>query len=644
MRTSGDGTSGRFTVADFAVPAVLACAQLGGSWLLADIVAGDPLTRRQWAVTAVAVLLCATALIWRRAAPVPVLAFTVAAGAAGITLIGRDDALAGGIADAVALYSVAVHRPRRTAMIGAAAAWLAQFLAYLPTRDGPADAAMSEFFGVLSYVVITALGQLRRQHRARRAALAERLAAAGRERRDAAASERRRLARDLHDVAGHHLSAVVVHSGAAARLDDPDLTGRALAAAAETGRDVLDSLTRLVEVVGADGGDGTLETLLPPLGQGLTRLGVPVSLAFEGRARRLRPQVATAAYRIVQESLTNAMRYAPGAPVAVEVCHGSGVVRLTVANRAPEGGAPVPSLGSGRGIAGMRERAEAVGGTLTAAPSPDGGWTVRAELPLSPPRRGPGWAEILDGSVVLFCGLLPPLAAFVPPDPVLRGWTIGPALPVVLALLLRAVPLWWRRRAPYLVLGALTLFDTAWALAAGPYSPALLGVMIFGVPAPMIAVYAVACHARRGRRTWPAPFLAAIPWPVAFAVAVAVDDGTRGAGPAVFGAAVGYPLTVLLLLPFWAWGKAVARRGRRWEATALETMAERTGEAVIAERTRVAIGLRGTVLDHTARLVRTAEQGLAGDPGHAARALAEVAEHARAALVDMRALLDAMER
>ncbi|WP_067484118.1 sensor histidine kinase [Actinomadura hibisca] len=644
----GGGAGPWPSVADFAVPAVTAAAQLGLSPLLVRTHETTPtMAGWKWAVLTVCALAACAALIWRRRAPVPVLVATVLIGSAGLLLIGRTDTLVGGVADAIALYSLAVHRGRRAAVTGGLLVWAAAFLAYLPAREDLADVFLSEVFDFFFYLVIIALGQLRRQHKARRRELAAQLAAAERERRAAAEAERERLARDLHDVAGHHLSAVVVHSGAAARVGDPDLSRQALSAAADTGRDVLTALTRLVDVVGPEGDDGGLDALLPPLCQGLTRLGVPVSLAFEGRARRVRPQVVTAAYRIVQESLTNAMRYAPGAAVAVEVCYASGAVRVSVVNRVPAEDAPVPSLGGGRGITGMRERAEALRGTLTAGPAPDGGWEVAAVLPTAPAgaRRGMGWQEVVDGVVVAVCAVLPSLLAFVPADSVLKDWSLGGAVLLSLALAARVAPLWWRRRAPYRVLAVLVVVDCAAALAAGPAMPELISLLVLGCPAGMFAVYAVACYSPRGTATWPAPLLAAVPWGVEFTVLLLTEpqrDGSGVRGIILFGMGAGLAFGTLLLLPFWAWGRTVARGRRRWEASALETMAARTGAAVMAERHRVAIGLRGTVLEHTARLVRTAEAGLDGEAGNADTALTEVAEHARAALVDMRALLDAM--
>ncbi|MFI0447127.1 sensor histidine kinase [Actinomadura sp. 6N118] len=646
MRTDG-GVQRWPSVADFAVPAITAAFQLGVTYLIA---LEEPLDKRQWMVFNVAVACSCVALIWRRVAPVQVLAVVVLINGIGQLAVGTGDTLVDGVTDAIALYSLAVHRGPRHAMIGGFAACAVVSLASAPHLNGGTDLWLDTLANVLFYVAITALGQIRRQRKARRLELTARLAEAEQERRAAAEAERERLARDLHDVAGHHLSAVVVHSGAAARLDDPELTTGALTVAAETGRDVLKSLSKLVDVVGPEAGDGELKSLLPPLCHGLTRLGIPVSLTVEGRPRKLPPEVTTAAYRIVQESLTNAMRYASGAPVRVEARYTSAALEVTVANDPPGEDGAVPVLGTNRGITGMRERAAGLGGTLDAGPCPKGGWSVDAILPTTPagPRRGLDWPEVLDATAIAFCVGAPAILAFaLQEESIVQGWSVGAMMLITVALFGRALPLWWRRRNPYGTLIALVVVDSIWAAVAARLSEPLLGVLAVGFPAELIAVYSVACYARKGRPTWPAVLIGPIPWAVAIGAALAVDPEPDEPGAAVFalmfGLVAGGMFSALTLLPFWAWGKAVAARSRGWEINALETMAARTGEAVLAERHRIAMGLRGTVFDHTSRLVRAAEAGLAGTAADAQAALEVVTEQARAALVDMRELLDAME-
>ncbi|MFG2002062.1 histidine kinase [Spirillospora sp. NPDC048911] len=634
-------------MADFAVPAIAAVFQLSFTYLLTF---ENPLDEREWMVFSTAAACSCVALIWRRAAPVAVLTIVVLVNGIGQLAVGSPDTLIDGVTDAIALYSLAVHRGRRHAVLGGFGACAVVSVTSVPHLEGGPDLWSDVLSNVLFYVTIVALGQIRRERKARRLELTARLAEAEQERRAAAEAERERLARDLHDVAGHHLSAVVVHSGAAARLDDRELTTGALTVAAETGRDVLKALSKLVDVVGPEAGDGELKSLLPPLCHGLTRLGIPVSLTVEGRPRKLPPEVTTAAYRIVQESLTNAMRYASGAPVRVEARYTSSALEVTVTNDAPGEDVAVPALGTNRGIAGMQERATALGGTLDAGPSPAGGWSVAAVLPttLGGPRRGPGWPEVLDATAIGFCVATPTILAFaLQEESILQGWSLGQMVLVTVALFSRALPLWWRRRNPYGTLIALVIVDSIWAAVAAQVSEALLGVLAVGFAAELIAVYSVACYSRKGRPTWPAVLIAPIPWGVAIGSALAIDPEPNEPGAAafalVFGLIAGSMFSALTFLPFWAWGKAVAARSRSWEINALETMAARTGEAVLAERHRIAMGLRGTVFDHTSRLVRAAEAGLAGTVVDARAALDVVTEQARAALVDMRELLDAME-
>uniref|UniRef100_UPI000A06555B sensor histidine kinase n=1 Tax=Actinomadura formosensis TaxID=60706 RepID=UPI000A06555B len=306
-----DGDLGRWPrLADFGVPLLLLGVQLSITWLLADYSA------QRWTVITILDVLSAGALVWRRVVPGPVLALTVLLNAAAVPAAGAD--AISGVSDSVALYSLAVHRERRPAVIGCLAAFSVAFAVAAPYAEGAGDLLAGGVLDAFSYLVITALGQLRRHQKAMRRDLRARIE---QDNRAAAEAERERLARDVHDIVGHHLSAVAVHSGAAVRRADPELTRQALTIAAGTGREVLKSLSRLVDVVGPQAEGGELKALLPPLCHGLTRLGVPVSLTVKGRVRRLPAEVTATVYRIVQESLTNAMRYASGAPVQVAVRH-----------------------------------------------------------------------------------------------------------------------------------------------------------------------------------------------------------------------------------------------------------------------------------------------------------------------------------
>lgn len=628
-------------IADWGVPLVIVGTQIPLTWLLTDG-SGDPLGEKRWTAVAITIVLAAGTLAWRRTAPVPVAVAAIALTAIGLVASGTANTAVGGPADGVALYSLAARRGRRTAVLGCLAAYAAASAAHLPYAEGAGDVLSGAVLDAVLYLGITAFGQLRRQHAAMRRDLRARLDDIDREARAAAEAERERLAREVHDVAGHHLSAVVVHTGAAARRADPELVRQALAVAADTGREVLGSLSGLVDLVGPQAGDGGLKETLPALCHGLNRLGIPVSMTLEGRARKLPVEVTAVAYRIVQESLTNATRHAFGAPVKVTVHYVPGAVRLSIENEGPAGGGTV--RGGGRGVRGMRNRATELGGALTAGPTAAGGWTVRAHLPTTAGSRiGWGWPEVLDAVTVVLCAASP-ILAFVPPEPLIEGWPVGAA---AVALVLRAVPLWWRRRAPHVVLAALTSVDTAFAVTCGLWSADSLGLLVLGCPAQLVAVYSIAGYHPGERRTWPAALVAPIPWGLGLGLLLAADReiAADGAVPAafMFGLVSTVACTAPLTFAAWAWGLTAASRSRRWGNTVLDAVATRAGEAVHAERIRVADGLNGTVLDRTALLVTAAESGLAGPDDAAAAALRVVTGQARAALTEMRVLLDAME-
>ncbi|MDH6224940.1 MULTISPECIES: sensor histidine kinase [Streptomyces] len=246
-----------------------------------------------------------------------------------------------------------------------------------------------------------ATGALVRHHRdAARAARreAERTARlAELDRAQAVTAERTRMARELHDVIAGHLSAVAVHSTAALSLDDADTSRRALGVIRENSVAALTEMRRLIGLLRAGGEDlepsaaPTLESL-PPLAEGVRAAGFAVTLdlgpglgsgpdAGAGRVRLPSP-VELAAYRIVQESLTNVLKHAAPGPVTVALRLDGGALRVEVtsAHGTPDGqSARAP--GAGAGLIGMRERAVLVGGGFEAGPE-DGRWVVRAHLPV----------------------------------------------------------------------------------------------------------------------------------------------------------------------------------------------------------------------------------------------------------------------
>ncbi|ASO21987.1 signal transduction histidine kinase [Actinoalloteichus hoggarensis] len=237
--------------------------------------------------------------------------------------------------------------------------------------------------------------QARRRHTADLASRLER-ADAERERRawEAVAQERRRIARELHDVAAHHLSAIVVQAGATDRLveRDPASARESLRAIRAQGRETLTSLRGLVGIMRAHGRHETDDpeglapqptvSRLADLIASARQAGTTVEFTVEGEPVPLATVVDLAAYRLVQEALTNARRHAPGAPVTVLLGYSPAELRIMVRNGAGAEPAVLPSAGDGHGLAGMRERVAHAGGSLTAGPTAAGEWRIDARLPL----------------------------------------------------------------------------------------------------------------------------------------------------------------------------------------------------------------------------------------------------------------------
>jgi signal transduction histidine kinase len=198
--------------------------------------------------------------------------------------------------------------------------------------------------------------------------------------------ERARIARELHDIVAHCLSVLVIQASAGQHLADSDPAGatEALESVAEAAAEARAEIGRLAELLsGPQPADAPprLE-MIDELVQRASGAGLAVTCRLQASWDGLAPAAAEAAYRLVQESLTNALKHAPGAPVSVTVARQDHSVAVTVANAAPR--QPPTGLersGSGHGLTGMRERVTACGGSMTAGPSPAGGWQVRALFP-----------------------------------------------------------------------------------------------------------------------------------------------------------------------------------------------------------------------------------------------------------------------
>jgi signal transduction histidine kinase len=345
---------------------------------------------------ALGVVLAAAAslpLVARRRSPLAVFAATTAASAC---LNGLGYAIGPPFGPTLALYFVASDERTRSRLRETAAVVLGMFAVHLGATALSEDGfpATPILFGVVIWGGAWVLGDQIAQRRQRLADLAERARQAERDtRRDArlaAAEERTRIARDLHDSAAHAINVILVQAGAARLLQerDPGAVREALVTIEDVARETIGEIDQLIRGLRDDAAGEPIEA---PTGlaavEALAALhraaGLDVDIRLDGARRALAPGVDQAAYRIVQESLTNAARHGDGRAV-VEVAYGQADVSLTVSNAVPAG---APAVGSqGHGILGMRERAALLGGTFEARAA-DGRFTVRARLPYAGERR-----------------------------------------------------------------------------------------------------------------------------------------------------------------------------------------------------------------------------------------------------------------
>jgi signal transduction histidine kinase len=341
-------------------------------------------------------LAAAAALLLRRRAPT----LTLAVSGALVLGLFAIDAAAGAIAviaPGIALYSLALTRGRvhlAAAVVAAAAAVIAADIVFAGHH---AHAPTLQTAGHVALVAIPVLAaEALRNRRAYVRILLERLEQAERTREEEAKrraeQERLRIARDLHDVVAHTLTTINVQAGVAAHLlgRDSGNARPALAMIETASHEALQELRMILGVLReADGSTAPLEPVpglaaLETLIERARGSGLEVSFEVEGeQPPRVPEAVQLAAFRILQESLTNVRRHAPGAAARVELAYGADRLRLAIENGTPhtgngDGGTP------GAGIAGMRERAAALAGTLQARRSGDR-FCVVAELPY---RRG----------------------------------------------------------------------------------------------------------------------------------------------------------------------------------------------------------------------------------------------------------------
>jgi signal transduction histidine kinase len=386
-------------VADGLLAALLAAFSLVALWYANRDCEGGC---RPGGAAAVALVLAQTLpLAWRRRHPL-VVGLVTGLATAGYGLAPYPDlAMPIPIGGVVGLYSVAAWGSRRAALAsGAVAAVMVVVTLSLPRTD--ADVVDAAFVS-LALAGAWLLGDRARVQRALAAELQERAARLERERAEeagrAVASERARIARELHDVVAHHVSMMVVQAeaGPVAVEHDPARAAGAFEAIGATGRQALVEMRRLLGMLRGDEEQapslapqpGLAE--VPSLVEQVGRAGLRVELVLEGARVALPAGVDLSAYRIVQEALTNAVRHSGAGRARVLVRYGEHELQLRIENglesasgrQSRDSDRQTGRSGrSGRGLLGMKERVNLFGGELHAGPGPDGGFTVDARLPI----------------------------------------------------------------------------------------------------------------------------------------------------------------------------------------------------------------------------------------------------------------------
>jgi signal transduction histidine kinase len=343
-----------------------------------------------WIAVLLAVCSTVPLIFWRRA---PGAVFVLTA-VASLLLAGLGYPIGLLLGPTVALYLWAASRDEEQRWTRrSSGVVVALFGAYLVAATlGGGGFPASEFVHTgLAWAVAWFAGERTRLRRAQLAELEKRARRAEREgerdRRLAAAEERARIARDLHDAAGHAINVIAVRAGTARLRQDPERSQAALEAIEQLARKTVGEIDQIVGALREHGsGDGAMDA--PPGLASLDTLvgrhaaaGLDVSVASEGEPRRLERAVDQAAYRILQEALTNAARHGAGA-ARVELAFGDAALEVTISNAALAQSAP--RANGGHGLIGMRERATLLGGSLEVERA-NGSFCVRARLPYGEP-------------------------------------------------------------------------------------------------------------------------------------------------------------------------------------------------------------------------------------------------------------------
>ena len=382
--TKGRGGAAAMTrrnlIADAALAAGLAAFAAVGTHFAAH---GQHAYRQVDAGAYALAVAAAGALVWRRRYPVQVMGVVFAATLAYFAL-----GYPGGpiwLPLIIAYFTAAVRGHRLAAAITAAAGFAVfPWLDYLLRNARPPSAI---FLGALAAWLLLVLGAAEIV-RGRRERAAETARIREEEQLRQASEERLRIARELHDAIGHHLSLINVQSGVALHLGEelPEQARSSFSAIKQASREALSELRSVLSVLRqedepAPRSPTSTIARLDDLVSQAAAAGLAVRTEIDGPPRPLPFSVDAAAYRIVQEALTNVARHAGPATAIVRVCYAEQDLAVQVDDDGT-GPPPGPPAGNGRGIIGMRERAAALGGELQAGARPGGGFRVQARLPL----------------------------------------------------------------------------------------------------------------------------------------------------------------------------------------------------------------------------------------------------------------------
>jgi signal transduction histidine kinase len=638
------------------VDRIVAAAGFAGAWWNA---AREP-HKDLGAVAVVALAVLMGTIAWRRSNPVAstIVAAAALAGFQAVSLYNGDGTFEAA-AIAFNFYILGQYTRSRLRALWCTACftvWLGT--AWVITFDpGPGSigsmAGTWVLFGPLPFACgfLLASRSLLTENLRQRSALIDR--EQERRSRGAAAEERSRMARELHDVIAHCLSVMVVQASGARTVAtlDPEQAGAALRVVESAGREALGDLRRLVgslrrggEPGGASGpGLGDVETLA-----GRARAaGLDVGVHLSGPVASLDPAVAAVAYRVVQEALTNCIKHA--GPARADVSARIGEAHLDIAivdTGCGRAGLANATPGSGQGLIGMGERVSSLGGELRAGPRAEGGFEVRARIPLQRATvpEGPAAGAGVTHSPAIGGG-----SRLGWRDPVCAGALLvtleiailtsndvrGPLALNALAVSGFAIAALWRRRYPLMFVMAVAAIAAVMSVALTPLRDSAI-ITAFWL---LVPPYSVA--------SWASRFRAVLGLGLVLGLGVIDHLASHAGTPAdLAGGAV---------IATAAWGLGRAVQARRTMNTGLgSTLARQTAEsdhrtklAVAGERSRIARELHESLAGSISVMVVQAEAAaaqLTQDPASAHQAMEAIEHTGRQSLADMRRILGTLRR